>query len=742
MKQLLGAQAEQLLEETRRIGLTRQPAADLLAAAQMELPRQKVTASAMSLDDRLLAVAGEDSAIRIWDTSRRRRIATLGGHTDEIYALAFSQDGKTLASGGYDQVVRIHRHIPGRDSTISAYPPYRTTATVATATPRTGKALDDGLGNTILTGPDSIVTSIAFPWGDKEVAAGTADGSVFLWDSDSSRLLDVISRHTTGIRALGLIVKEWPGNREPELARIVTGDQDGLLGAWERESHGSWRQQTLDRSPDMHLMAYLYSPDFPLAIVSDAGELRIFRYGFFDRPIATAAAPEMLSLAPAAEGKLMISGHRDKTLRIWEIPSLDQTRQIRISASPRMLASSSDGSFAAYASDDGALHLVDVAGRDETPLKPALPTGAVSLAFSPDSRWLAAAGKDGATRLWDVKSRRLKSLIKSRFGNLSSLAFSRDGRYISLGTDGGALRLIRMSAPLPGISPNPDITPMDKPRLARKRAIDAPPALAMPVDPEAYAVVIGIEQHQSESVPPAEFAAHDAQTVYAYLTQAMGFAPKNVVLLKDHDASKAELEKNLGTWLRNRITSKSRVLVYYAGHGSPDSSTGSPYLVPYDGDPSYIDDTGYSLDRLYRNLARLPTDDIRVVLDASFSGLGRRSLIAQGARPLVSIARGEGSPGGNTLVFKACQDGQASTSSPTEGHGLLTHFLLMGLQGRADLDHDGTVATSELFRYLRPRVESEARKQNIKQSPAILPHLMDLKEKSARVWIRSREAHR
>ena len=101
----------------------------------------------------------------------------------------------------------------------------------------------------------------------------------------------------------------------------------------------------------------------------------------------------------------------------------------------------------------------------------------------------------------------------------------------------------------------------------------------------------------------------------------MGFDSKNVILIQNEHAAKADMEKYLGSWLKNRgMTKKSRVFIYYAGHGAPNSNTNQGFLVPFDGDPNYTEDTAYSINRLYSTLTHLPTKDITVVLDSCFSG--------------------------------------------------------------------------------------------------------------------------
>lgn len=247
--------------------------------------------------------------------------------------------------------------------------------------------------------------------------------------------------------------------------------------------------------------------------------------------------------------------------------------------------------------------------------------------------------------------------------------------------------------------------------------IDAPPAVKTKRDPDAYAVVIGVEKYRQEGIPAVDFAARDARTMYSYLTQSMGYDPKNVVLLTDDHATRTDFLKYLGTWLSNRVDAKSRVFIYYAGHGSPNPATGEGYLMPYEADPAYLADTAFPIARLYSDLGKLPTKDVTVVLDSCFSGQGGRSLIAKGARPLVTVQAAK-TPA-NAVVLTAAGGAQISAADPDRRHGLLTAYLLEALHGAADKKGDGKITAEEVFDYVRPAVERAARLQNVEQTPTL-----------------------
>lgn len=230
------------------------------------------------------------------------------------------------------------------------------------------------------------------------------------------------------------------------------------------------------------------------------------------------------------------------------------------------------------------------------------------------------------------------------------------------------------------------------------------------------AVVIGIEGYQN--LPKSDYSYDDARLVKDYL-KAFGFKERNIELLTDERATKSGIEKTIEAWLRNKTQSDSRVIIYYSGHGSPDPVTGEAYIVPYDGDPNYLTETGYSLKRLYEKVGALPAKETVIILDACFSGAGGRSVLAKGTRPLVMTSM-EAPRNRNMVVLTATQGAQISSSSPEKGHGIFTYYFLKALK-------EGKKTISDIYEYIKPLVEDDAKNLNIQQSPSVSPDIHTIK---------------
>jgi len=258
------------------------------------------------------------------------------------------------------------------------------------------------------------------------------------------------------------------------------------------------------------------------------------------------------------------------------------------------------------------------------------------------------------------------------------------------------------------------------PSIVAKSDVDELPSIRTKPNKNAYAIVIGIEEYR-QKLPKADYAVHDAQVMTEYLTKVMGYPEENVITLINEHASNVDFAKYFEKWLLNNVEKDGTVFIYYSGHGAPNPKTGDAFLVPYDADPAFIDETGYSVKRLYDALGKLPAKEIVVALDSCFSGAGGRSVIAKGARPLVMNLDKEIKPlAKNMTVMSASSGDEISSTYDEKGHGLFTYFFLKGLKGEGDANGDGRIDTGELFAYLKPNVQRTARKAyNNEQSPQI-----------------------
>lgn len=244
---------------------------------------------------------------------------------------------------------------------------------------------------------------------------------------------------------------------------------------------------------------------------------------------------------------------------------------------------------------------------------------------------------------------------------------------------------------------------------------------------QRWAVVIGVSRYADSRIPSLRYASADAKSFYNWLTSPKGgkYSPSQVRLLLDNQATAMNMRDALFNWLRQAIE-EDVVVIYFAGHGSPDSpdTPQNLYLLPYDTRYDSIASTGFPMWDIETALKRfIKAKRVVVIADACHSGgvggsfdIARRSTpeanrISTGIQNLSTIGEG-------IAVLSASDDKQFSAEGPKfgGGHGVFTYYLLEGLEGQADYNNDGQVTMGELIPYLS---ESVRRATLNAQSPTI-----------------------
>lgn len=239
--------------------------------------------------------------------------------------------------------------------------------------------------------------------------------------------------------------------------------------------------------------------------------------------------------------------------------------------------------------------------------------------------------------------------------------------------------------------------------------------------PKDWGLIIGIEDY--DRLPKVEFARKDALIVREYFNRILGVPEENIISLMDSNATKARIEGYLKKYIPANIGKDATLYVYFAGHGMPGLKKGEPYLVPYDGDTRFIEQTGYKLISFYQDIQRLDVQRVYVFLDSCFSGVASRAaeMLVKGARPALIHVENVKPPTSSIVSFNATSTGEISNAFPEKGHGLFTYYLLRGLRGEADADDDGWTSVKEMYGYVRSNVTRESRRLQSEQTPMIVP---------------------
>jgi uncharacterized caspase-like protein len=152
------------------------------------------------------------------------------------------------------------------------------------------------------------------------------------------------------------------------------------------------------------------------------------------------------------------------------------------------------------------------------------------------------------------------------------------------------------------------------------------------------------------------------------------------------------------------------VIFYYSGHGLPDETNRSPYLIPVDVNGESLEE-GISLDFLYQSLSMYPTKFVWVILDACFSGGARNQSLS--ARKGMRLKPIENQLQDNLVVFASSSSAESSGVYREKQHGYFTYYLLKFLK-----ESKGEFVFKDLKNYLLEEVVKETTISSKTQTPS------------------------
>lgn len=168
------------------------------------------------------------------------------------------------------------------------------------------------------------------------------------------------------------------------------------------------------------------------------------------------------------------------------------------------------------------------------------------------------------------------------------------------------------------------------------------PTMTTPVEPNRYALVVGIGEFQDARIQRLKYTAKDAEDIYRYLITPAGggFQKQNVTLLTNRQATRRAVEEALDN-LAARVRPGDTVLIYISSHGAPLNDRENMNIVMYDTRPKPRHDiflTSLTDEKLSQTVRALDAARLLIVLDTCYSGAAYAKVpefLATGAKDLL-----------------------------------------------------------------------------------------------------------
>jgi WD40 repeat protein len=363
----------------------------------------EIRSIAFSPDGKRLATGSDDSLVRVWDAGGAC-LRTFEGHAGLVTSVAFRPDGRAVLSCSADQTFRQWDV-------------------------ENGRGLDERHGHV------GQVNAAAYSPDGRWIASGATDGTVRYWKADGGPAVVVLHGHTAPVFRLAF---------SPDGGRVASVSRDSDGRTWEArvwDGPGRGNPRAL-RDHTKYVYPVAFSPD-GRTIASGAWDREIrLRDAATGQTRAVLRGHEgyVAGLAFSPDGRWLVSRGGDQALRVWDAGTGEARAVVRhhgvgYGNRPHGVAVTPDGTRAACPADD-RLHFWRLPEGQEAGSLPLPTDSARAVQYSPDGRRLAVVDNGPDVSVLDATTGEVRVWLRGHEGRVNAVAFSADGaRLVSAGND-------------------------------------------------------------------------------------------------------------------------------------------------------------------------------------------------------------------------------------------------------------------------------------------------------------------
>jgi WD40 repeat protein/serine/threonine protein kinase len=351
-----------------------------------------VNGVAFSPDGKRLASGSQDGTAKVWDAQTGQELLSLKGHTNFVLSVVYSPDGKRLASAGEDNTIKVW------DA-------------------QTGQELLSLKGHT------DTIWNVAFSSDGKRLASGSQDGTAKAWDAQTGRELLSLKGHSGGVNGVAI---------SPDGKRLASADDGGRVGVWDAQTG-----QEL------------------LSVKAHTGEVNSVAFSSDGKRLASAGGDRTVKVWDAQTGQefLTFKGHiyivtsavfspdgtrlasaDAETIKIWDATTSPEAQTFSGPTGWNFsnMTFSPDGKHLAGTSwNKNTVKVFDARTGQETLTLKGHTSPVHSVTYSLDGNRLASASEDKTVKVWDAQTGQELLALKGHSGGVNSVVFSSDGKHLA-----------------------------------------------------------------------------------------------------------------------------------------------------------------------------------------------------------------------------------------------------------------------------------------------------------------------